>query len=321
MISQALSQRCPICNEGAKQLEQVPVVFNYGSVHTLRKCTSCESSYFAPLPSLANLITFYSTHGYDFNPHSAAHRARAIVRAHLSTDRKGRFIDIGCATGFLLKEVERLSGWDVYGVEISEKATRFAQERLGLTNVSQKDLLSAGFPEGFFDVVHISEVLEHVPNPLEILKECRRILKPEGSFLLSLPNGLADRQGLLDYWARHKEAPGHGSGHIFFFSEQGLRRLAHQAGFDIIEGETYAFKQGLRSLGLFPKRPGWQSMFEPRREPEKPVTSEITMPPQKHSDFYYRLKYGLRGMAAVSGLQRFGLGWHLLLKPAKSDSA
>jgi len=312
---QPLSAECPVCGCVAKSTDLLPVVFNFGSKHHLRECSSCESSYFYPFPTLDDLIKFYSTHGYEFNRHSASHRASVIVRNHIGQSTSGRFLDVGCATGFLLKEVQTLTGWDVFGVELSEKAATFARVGLQLRNVRQCDLLAAEFSTGFFDIVHISEVLEHVPDPLALLRECRRIVNPNGTFLLSLPNGLADRQGLIDYWRLHQEAPGHGSGHIFFFSKSGLESLVGRAGFRIVGSETYAFKQGLRSLGLFPERRGWEGMFAPRRESEVANTSEITTPRDKHSAFYYRLKYGVRESLTVPGLQRFGLGWHVFLKP------
>jgi SAM-dependent methyltransferase len=314
-MAQFSFQQCPICGNVAKSTELLPVTFNYGSRHKLQECYSCKSSYFHPLPTLTDLVKFYSIHGYEFNRHSASYRASIIVRKHMNQRSAGRFLDVGCATGFLLKEVQTLSHWDVFGVELSEKAAAFAREGLQLRNVRQCDLLAAEFSTGFFDIVHISEVLEHVPEPLALLQECRRIVKPSGTFLLSLPNGLADRQGLLDYWRLHQEAPGHGSGHIFFFSKCGLESLAEKAGFRIVGGETYAFKQGLRSLGLFPERRGWEGMFTPRRDPEVANDSEITIPTDKHSASYYRIKYGLREKLKLPGLHRFGLGWHVVLKP------
>jgi 2-polyprenyl-3-methyl-5-hydroxy-6-metoxy-1,4-benzoquinol methylase len=305
---------CPCCGSSAKQLFLCPATFNYGSHHELLECGACSVSYFNPVPSLTNLTTFYSTHDYEFNPHSQAARARTISRGYLRHKPLGRFLDMGCATGFLLDAVQRETGWEVHGVELVEKAARFANTVLHLKNVLNLDLERARYPDAYFDVVHISEVLEHVPDPAALLRECRRILKPDGLFFLSLPNGTADRQGMIDYWRLYRRAPGHASGHIFFFSERSLSTLLSASGFKVVASSTYAFKQGLRSIGLFPKRRNWEGMFAPRTEAEVPNETEIQLPERKHSDFYYCVKYGLREKFKVCGLQRFGLGWHLVCK-------
>ena len=307
-------QRCPCCGSKAEQTLLCPATFTYGSEHRLLECESCRVSYFSPVPSLADLTTFYSTHGYEFNPHSQAARAREISRKYLLGRPAGKFLDVGCATGFLLDAVQKQTGWEVYGVELVEKAVKFANSTLQLNNVLNLDLESAKYPTAYFDVVHISEVLEHVPDPVALLRECRRILKPDGIFFLSLPNGTADRQGMIDYWTLYRKPPGHASGHIFFFSAQGLISLLSSNGFKLVDSYTYAFKQGLRSMGLFPKRRNWEGMFCPRTEPEIPNSAEIKYPAKKHSDFYYRLKYGVREKLKVHGLRRYGLGWHLILE-------
>lgn len=309
-----IGRRCLCCGADSGQKILFPVTFEYGSKHELIDCGSCGTAYFFPQPQTENLRAFYSIHSYEFNPHSQAGRARRLVSDYLRNQRPGKFLDVGCATGFLLHAIRSEVGWEVHGVELVEKAVNFAKAKLKLTHVLNEDLEGAAYPSGFFDVVHISEVLEHVPDPLALLIECRRILKPGGLFFLSLPNGVADRQGMIDYWKLYKKPPGHASGHIFFFSAPGLRLLLRSAGFEVQESHTYAFKQGLRSMRLFPKRKKWEGMFESRVEPELPSELEIELPHQKHSDFFYRMKYGLRERIRVRGMRRFGLGWHLVLR-------
>jgi 2-polyprenyl-3-methyl-5-hydroxy-6-metoxy-1,4-benzoquinol methylase len=298
---------------GAKNI--CPVTFCYGSSYALKECHGCGLTYFDPTPTLVDLQKFYSTHGYQFNFHSQASRARFLLDRYLQAWPQGRFLDVGCASGLLLYALKSMSDLEVHGVELSKKAVTFANTQLKLQNVLNQDLLSAEYPSGFFDAIHISEVLEHVPSPVELLRECRRIIKPGGLFFLSLPNGLADRQGLIDYWKRYGVAPGHASGHIFFFSPESLKRMLNDTGFEICETHTYAFKQGLRSLGLLPRRPGGEGMFAPRTQPEVSNTEEIILEPPKHSEFFYRIKYGTRQRIRLPGLLRFGLGWDLVLRP------
>jgi 2-polyprenyl-3-methyl-5-hydroxy-6-metoxy-1,4-benzoquinol methylase len=286
----------------------------------LRECQTCGSTFFVPEPAPESLNKFYSVGGYDFNPNSQNARARKIAKKFLLGQPKGRFLDVGCATGFLLAAIRNETGWDVHGVELSDKAADFARETLKLNCVLNKALEDASYPDAFFDVVHVSEVLEHVPNPQAFLKECRRVLKPGGLFFLSLPNGLADRQGLLDFWRLYRKPPGHGSGHIYFFSPDGLEAMFRATGFRVLETKTYAFKQGLRAMGLFPTRARWERLFQPRQAAEVPNKLKIEFPRQRYPEFYYKLKYGLREKLEISGLKRWGLGWHLVLQ-STSDIA
>lgn len=306
---------CPVCSEHASYKELCPVTFEYGSAHRLIECEVCQSSFFHPVPTLESLRIFYSSGGYDFNPVSQFSRARSISKHFLLGRELGVFLDVGCATGFFLKGIESYSRWEVHGVELSEKAAGFARESLGLRHVLSSDLHGASYDTAMFDAVHISEVLEHVPNPLGLLRECRRVVKDDGIFFLSLPNGLADRQGLIDYNRKYQRPAGHESGHIYFFSSKGLVALLRRAGFKLIRAESYAFKQGLRSLSLFPKRPNWDRFYSPRVQPEVENSTEISMPHTGNRIFRAEIRYRFRERLALPGLLRAGLGWRLVLAP------
>ena len=308
--------KCPICNSLVhRQRFLCPASFNYGAEHVLQECLDCGVTYFQPPPTLDQLNTFYLVEGYEFSRHSQEHRARVIVRKHLRTTSQGAFLDIGCGTGYLLNEVRARTNWSVFGVELSPRACEFAKNSLKLDTIINSDLAGAQFKDGSFDVLHISEVLEHVPSPLSFLTECRRIIKPDGTLLLSLPNGQSDRQGLLDFWKENAKPPGHASGHIYFFSSKSLRVLLAKTGFEIVSSQTYAFKQGLRSLGLFPKRKGGSGMYQPRSTVEKENKKVVENPGAKHSDAYFRIRYGLRDLVSIPGMHRPGHAFRLVVRP------
>ena len=309
------THKCSICgSSGESQSKLCPASFNYGALHDLVECKVCNTTYFYPPPSFEQLEIFYSVEGYEFSRHSQEHRAREIVSKYFQVDT-GRFIDVGCGTGYLLSKVKSSTHWDVFGVELSGKACAFARDSLGLENIVNSDLAGANYDSNFFDIVHVSEVLEHVPDPLAFLRECRRILKPNGLFLLSLPNGDSDRQGLIDYWRLNRRPPGHASGHIYFFSPASLRFLMEQSEFEVIHSESYAFKQGLRSLGLWPKRKGGMGLHEPRSRPEVINNETIVIEPDQRGEFYYKLKYGSRDLFRLKGMHRIAHAFRLVMKP------
>ena len=102
-------------------------------------------------------------------------------------DGKGTLLDIGCAAGFLLDEA-RKDGWDVYGVELSEWAVKHAREKMGLKNVCQGTLTEAQFPANFFDVVVMTDVIEHLIDPKTTLDGIRLLLKPNGMMCCNTPD-------------------------------------------------------------------------------------------------------------------------------------
>jgi 2-polyprenyl-3-methyl-5-hydroxy-6-metoxy-1,4-benzoquinol methylase len=106
-----------------------------------------------------------------------------LIMANLGID-KGRFLDMGCGEGYMLKEAA-VSGFEPYGVDIAYNLLPKYAERYHFTRGS---IFEANFPDNYFSVVYMDSVLEHVPNPVETLSELKRILKPGGIMLVIVPN-------------------------------------------------------------------------------------------------------------------------------------
>jgi SAM-dependent methyltransferase len=101
-------------------------------------------------------------------------------------ERVGRLLEIGCGGGAFLAGMRDL-GWEVDGVGGDEKVVASADARFGL-KVRAGSLESAVFPDDSFDAVALSHMIEHVHDPIRLLSECRRVLKPGGRLVLLTPN-------------------------------------------------------------------------------------------------------------------------------------
>lgn len=149
----------------------------------------------------------------------------------------GRFLDVGCNMGMLLRHARRM-GWDAWGVEPSPSLSSLAREELGL-NVLNCWLSEV--PEelrGTFDVVALSDVFEHVPDPLGMLREARRMLKADGILYVKVPNGpfsifkqtvlrLLRRPAVDGLWDAYE--------HVVHYSDVTLGRMLEKGGFQVAE--------------------------------------------------------------------------------------
>ena len=158
--------------------------------------------------------------------------ARLILKQISRYKRKGRFLDIGCATGFLLDEA-RKQDWDVEGVELSKWAVNYAKEKLGL-KVFRGYLNEANFPAKYFDAIVLTDVVEHVIDPRGLMEEIRRILKPDGVLYISTPDidSLLSRLLKARWW-------GIQHAHLYYFSRNSLTRLLDAGGFRVRKCSSY----------------------------------------------------------------------------------
>lgn len=118
-----------------------------------------------------------------------------------------RVLDIGCGNARDIAKIAE-SGGHVVGVDISAgmvEAAKLELERIGVTDVTLLvgDATCLGFPDGSFDKVLCSEVIEHIPDAPQALREIWRVLRPGGSLVLTTPNK-GSWYGFERYWVWEK---------------------------------------------------------------------------------------------------------------------
>lgn len=151
-----------------------------------------------------------------------------------------RLLDVGCSSGAFLRTAAEF-GFQVEGVEPAREAAQTA--RMAGFKVFPGLLQEANFAEAQFDAITLFEVIEHLKSPGEVLRECRRILKPGGILLIGTGN--------TDSWTMHTMGADweylsiqkHG-GHISFFNPHSLQLLAERCQFEVARTDT----QGVRYL-------------------------------------------------------------------------
>jgi SAM-dependent methyltransferase len=140
----------------------------------------------------------------------AEHIARYAFAARFS--ERARVLDIGCGTGYGTAELAQRAQ-SATGIDISADAIVYAKGHYPIATFLAASATAIPFPTSSFDLITAFEVIEHLENWHELLIEARRLLHPNGTFLVSTPNKL--------YYAesRAKEGPNPFHTHEFEFTE------------------------------------------------------------------------------------------------------
>lgn len=146
-----------------------------------------------------------------------------------------KILDIGCGSGKISKELLK-KGYQVIGLDFSEEAIKKAQ---GQGVVAKRANLDEGIPEtsDTYDIVWAGDIVEHVFDPIGLLKESARVLKPGGTILITIPSdvGLLSRIKML-FGISHQEQMYTTSGfykHHTFFTPRLIRFMLKKAGLNI----------------------------------------------------------------------------------------
>lgn len=145
-----------------------------------------------------------------------------------------RLLDVGCSSGAFLNTAVKL-GFRAEGVEPAPKAAATAQAA-GL-KVHQGLLQEAGYADGQFDAITLFEVIEHLQQPLELLHECQRILRPGGILLIGTGNAASWSMAAMGARWEYLDIAKHG-GHVSFFSPGSIASLAQRGGFSVAAVHT-----------------------------------------------------------------------------------
>lgn len=269
--------RCALCGDPSPPAEAVwPGIV---------RCTVCGLMYTHPRPTPAAMPRYYESDYYSYRFHGVrprSHRLKTalwrglgmlppgcpagrppfvarLLRA-LVTSRYGvsatwtlpapapeaRFLDVGCGAGERL-ELARDLGWDTWGADLGEAAIREATQRAHRAVVASAEVLP--FAENSFHYLNLSHVLEHLYDPLAALRECRRLLCPEGVVQVTVPNGAG--WGARRYGAdwRAWDLPRH----LYHFTAATLTALVEKAGLHVAVVRTltdeWVLQESRRAVG------------------------------------------------------------------------
>jgi len=241
---------CPLCQaQGSFDFSGTDLMFRGSTSYSYHRCTDCNLIYQHPIPSIEEISAFYpESYSVYSEPERTLFSRRELQTLketlgyrHLEVSEKrgfldklglarpvldvvpcveaGSVLDVGCGSGEYLLRLQSI-GWKCQGVEFNDKAVSICRSH-GL-NIFHGDLLSASFDSESFDFVTAHHLIEHVPDPHELVSEISRITKPGGSVLIRTPNS----ESLGRSWFGTDWFANDVPRHIFLYSEKNLRMLA-----------------------------------------------------------------------------------------------
>ena len=172
-----------------------------------------------------------------------------------NSDGAVRILDAGCGNGSCTARLAE-AGFEVWGVDISERAIEYAKERYPqavFCCASLEEQLP--FEDGTFDAVYAGDVIEHIYDTRRMIAELCRVLRPGGMLFISTPyHGLLKNLSIaLLNFEKHFDPTGT---HIRFFTKRSLKKLLLEGGFRV---ECFLY------LGRF--WPMWKNMVAMARKP------------------------------------------------------
>lgn len=147
-----------------------------------------------------------------------------------------RLLDIGAHAGRFVALAAR-AGWDAEGLELNPQTAGFAAERTGRT-IHQLNVRDLAREPGRYDAVVLTDVLEHIAEPLPVLESARTLLAPGGAIAVKVPHGPS--QLLKETWRgrlrpSYRPTVADNLVHVNHFSPRALRLALERAGFEAID--------------------------------------------------------------------------------------
>jgi SAM-dependent methyltransferase len=239
-----MEKTCPICESRTELIRDNVCGYMKGSSYSVRECASCLVQFVDPLRTDGKIYeqiykNAREVPGYERYSRYAEEVSRAsdpldylsqvedsyyFIRCAIQrvlAGRTARVLEVGCGLGYLTYAL-RASGCETWGVDIAKTSIDLATERYGPWYLwSDVDRLSDIYNN--FDFVIMTEVLEHVEDPMQLIRAALARLAPDGTLLVTTPNRDLYRRGLV--W--HTELP---PVHLWWFSEVSVHALGSQCG-------------------------------------------------------------------------------------------
>lgn len=237
-MAQERLTKCPLCKSG--------LFLNHSEIKDysisretffLCQCTTCKLIFTNPRPNVEEIGQYYDSEDYISHKDKSRNLVQIIYKlVRKVTIRKktqwlkkhvplqGRLLDIGCGTGYFLKEAQN-KGWKVTGIEPNDTARKLSKQK-GLKVFRALEKIEEGEK---FDAITLFHVIEHVHEIRKTAKKLNNILNKDGRIFMAVPNHQSyDAKYYGKFWAAW-DVPRH----LYHFDQESMNQMAEQYGWEI----------------------------------------------------------------------------------------
>ena len=225
---------CPICNhsESKKMLIRNQEAQS-SEDRPAFMCGACKTIFAEDyLKDRSNLYSENYAPWSDDSEHVADSKIRtfrsqlSLMMPYIAPEGK-KLLDAGTAKGYLMAAAGQL-GFDAYGFDISKSAIDSAKKAFK-NKVFCGTIEDANYKDGEFDIITMTDILEHLTDPHKFMKKAGQLVKTGGLLLIITPNsGSITRKILGKNWYQFKEE------HIIYYTKKGLAHLLKTQGFELV---------------------------------------------------------------------------------------
>lgn len=189
------------------------------------RCTGCGLVYLNPRPTAETLGQYYPDQFYAGRDDDSSRKRYDRELARLSIPDVGKILDVGCAKGDFPAYLKgRFPHLDVYGCDAYSGGSDHAE-----ITFLPKHVYDCGFPPDSFDLITSWAVFEHLLTPSRYFAEVARILKPDGKFVMLVPNA----DSFASAVAHTEDIPRH----TYHYSADTVARYAAKYGMTVLHVE------------------------------------------------------------------------------------
>lgn len=251
---------CPVCGSDSERLvvEVQDTMFGRPGKYRLVECEHCSMRFINPRPTMAALARHYPNDYLCYTNFSDEHwllrwafrqlqdgqtrrRMRHIEAVTGELARGTHVLDVGCGRGELLGRLRDKRQCLGTGVDFNPQVVEAVRDQLGIPAL-QGTLQEVDLPPASFDLITMTEYLEHEGHPRLVLEQARKLAKPGGFIAVEVP----DMSGPPGRWFKQNWWQIDAPRHLVFFSPRTLSTILESCGFEIVRVRRYGM---LTSMG------------------------------------------------------------------------
>lgn len=261
---------CPFCDANK------PTVYErFGSElqYTYVKCGNCGLIYSSPRPVydqhfIDAAYALYYQYAENLQISDLDHVKESSYKmfqkevAHIVQYDKKRtgVLDIGSGMGTFLLAAKEYYTDNLAGLDVSEKMAAFVEKMVGV-KVHLKQFTEF-IPERKFSLIHMSHVMEHIPNPNEWLQHAKKVLIDDGILVINVPNKMGFgyrlhhffyKSGLKRQYSTSWNDPSRTPDHLFEPTVRSMKYLLDKNGYEVLEHYSYSRRDPVSNRNIFTK--------------------------------------------------------------------